>query len=151
MLRLIFLWGLLDMSSSVNHLEVQHLNIELDKAVQFLTIGTKIEMRMVLFLALNITISVLLACNDNLLALIQSIISFKGELSSWNNLTVFNCFRVIFSLKKQTIQFSFSFNLYFQQKRAPKLSICHLLTKSSVWVFDVTNRQNGFYNFQHYH
>ena len=88
------------MSSSVNHLEVQHLNIELDKAVQFLTIDTKIEMRMVLFLALNITISVLLACNDNLLALIQSIISFKGGLSSWNNLTVFNCFRVIFSLKK---------------------------------------------------
>ena len=33
---------------------------------------------MVLFLALNITISVLLAFNDNLLALIQSTVSFKS-------------------------------------------------------------------------
>ena len=45
---------------------------------------------------------------------------------------VFKCFRVIFSLKNQTIQFSFSFNITFQQKRAPNLSICHLLMKSSV-------------------
>ena len=33
-----------------------------------------------------------------------------------------------------------------EKKRAPKLSICHWLTKSSVWVFDVTNSRNGFYN-----
>ena len=33
-----------------------------------------------------------------------------------DDLTVFKCLRVIFSLKKQAIQFSFSFNLYFQQK-----------------------------------
>ena len=65
--------------------------------------------------------------------------------------TIFKCFRVIFSLKKKTIQYSLSFNLYFQQKRAPKLSICHLPTKLSVWVFDVTNRANGFSNFQSYH
>ena len=64
--------------------------------------------------------------------------------------TIFKCFRVIFSLKKKTIQYSLSFNLYFQQKRAPKLSICHLPTKLSVWVFDVTNRANGFSNFQSY-
>ena len=43
--------------------------------------------------------------------------------------------------------FSFLFNLYFQQKRAPKLSICHFLIKRSVWVFGVTNRRNGFYDF----
>ena len=34
---------------------------------------------------------------------------FKGGFSGRNDLTVFN--RVIFSLKKQTIQFSFSFYL----------------------------------------
>ena len=42
----------------------------------------------------------------------------------------------MFSLKKQTIKFSFSFNLYFEQKRA---------------LIDVANRQNDFYNFQCYH
>ena len=36
-------------------------------------------------------------------------------------LTVFKGFRFIFSLKKQTIEFSLFFNLYFQQKRTPKL------------------------------
>ena len=62
------------------------------------------------------------------------------------------CFRIIFSLKKKTIQFPLSFNLYFPRKRAPKLSICHLPTKQSVWTFNVTNRAtNGFYNFQNYH
>ena len=59
--------------------------------------------------------------------------------------------RLIFSLKRQTVQFLFLFNLYFPQKRVLKLSICHWLTKSSVWVCDVTNRRNGFYNFQRYH
>ena len=54
------------------------------------------------------------------------------------------------NLKKKTIQFLLSFNLYFQQKIAAKLSICHLRTKRSVWVFDVTNRANGFSNFQSY-
>ena len=39
---------------------------------------------------------------------------------------------------------SLLFNLYFQKKRAQNLSICHLPTKRSVWVFDVTNRTNGF-------
>ena len=65
-----------------------------------------------------------------------------------DDLIVFKCFRFIFSLKKKTIQFPLSFNLYFQQKRAPKLSICHLPTKRCVWIFDVTNRANGFSNFQ---
>ena len=37
-------------------------------------------------------------------------------------------------------------------KRSPKVVwICHLLMKNTVWVFDVTNRQNDFYNFQCYH
>ena len=35
-------------------------------------------------------------------------------------------------VKKQTIQFLYSFNLYFQQKKASKLSIIHMLMKSSV-------------------
>ena len=69
----------------------------------------------------------------------------------WVEWPIFKCFRVIFSLKKKTIQFPLSFNLYFQLKRAPKLSICHLPTKRSVWVFDVTNRTNGFSNFQSYY
>ena len=30
-------------------------------------------------------------------------------------------------------------------------AICHLPTKRSVWDFDVTNRTNGFYNFQSYY
>ena len=36
------------------------------------------------------------------------------------------------TIKKKTIHFPLSFNLQFQQKRAPNLSICHLLTKRSV-------------------
>ena len=55
-------------------------------------------------------------------------------------LTVFKDFRVLFFLKRKTIQLSLSENLNFQQKKAPNLPICYLLTKSSVSVFDVTNR-----------
>ena len=73
----------------------------------------------------------------------------KGGLGS-DDLTILNCFRVIFSLKMKTIQFSLSFNLYFQQKRAPKLAICHLSTKRSVRVFDIINRRNDFTSFQSY-
>ena len=61
-----------------------------------------------------------------------------------DDLIIFKCFSVIFSLKKKTIQFTYLFGLYFSQQRAPKLSTCHLLTKRSVWVFDVKNRTNGF-------
>ena len=56
----------------------------------------------------------------------------KSDKNKMNDLMIFKCFRVIFSLKKKTIQFPLSFSLYFQQKRAPKLSICHLPTKRSV-------------------
>ena len=73
------------------------------------------------------------------------------KVDYWVGWPIFKCFRVIFSLKKKTIQFPLSLNLYFQQKRVPKLSICHLSTKSAVWVFDVTNRRNGFSIFQSYH
>ena len=69
----------------------------------------------------------------------------------WSDLIIFKCFRVTFSLKRKIIQFPLSFNLHFLQKRAPKLSICHLLTKRSVWVFGVINRANGFSSFQSYH
>ena len=44
---------------------------------------------------------------------------------------VYKCFRVLFSLKKQTIKFLFTFSLYFPQK-ATKLSSFHLLMKTSV-------------------
>ena len=74
----------------------------------------------------------------------------KADLGS-DDLIIFKCFRVILSLKKRTIQFSLSFNLYFQRKRAPKLSISNLTTERSVWVFDVTNRRNDFSSFQSYH
>ena len=68
-----------------------------------------------------------------------------------DGLIIFKRFRVIFSLKTKTILFPLSFSLYFQQKRAPKLPIYHLPTKRSVWLFDVTNRTNGFFSFQSYH
>ena len=68
-----------------------------------------------------------------------------------HDLIIFKFFRVIFFLKKKTIEFPLSFNLYFQQKRVPKFSICHLQPKRSVGVFDVTNRTNSFSIFQSYH
>ena len=62
--------------------------------------------------------------------------SEKDNIQRWSlgsdDLIIFKCFRVIFNLKKKTIQFPLSLNLYLQQKRAPKLSICHLPTKRSV-------------------
>ena len=80
------------------------------------------------------------------LAKLHCVFLLKGPLK-----IIFKYFRVIFSLKKKSIQFLLSFNFYFQQKRAPKLSICHLSTKRSVWVFDVTNMTNGFSYFESYH
>ena len=50
-----------------------------------------------------------------------------------DDLTIFKCFRVIFSIKKKTIQFSLLFNLYLQQKGAPKLSVWHLLKTHLLW------------------
>ena len=52
-----------------------------------------------------------------------------------DDLTVFKCFRVIFFLKKQTIQFLFSFDLYFQQK-SPK--VVHLKA-----LFEFLTSQTG--------
>ena len=87
--------------------------------------------------------------NSHLRCSIKNVLLKADSRLGWPN--NFECFRVDFSLKRKTIQFSLWFNLYFQQKRAPRLSICHLPTKRSVWVFDVTNRTNGFSNFQSYH
>ena len=56
-----------------------------------------------------------------------------------------------FLLKKENYPISAFVQSLFSTKKAPKLSICHLPTKRSVWVFDVTNRRNGFSNFQSYH
>ena len=67
----------------------------------------------------------------------------------WPN--IFKNVLELFSPLKKTIQFPLSFNLYFHQKRAPKMSVCHVPTKRSVWVFDVTNGTNGFYDFQSYY
>ena len=75
----------------------------------------------------------------------------KGTLSGQMTWQFLNALELFSPWKNQTIQFWFSFNLYFEQKRAPKLSICHLVMKSSFWVFDVTDRRNGFHNFQRYH
>ena len=38
-----------------------------------------------------------------------------------DDLIIFKCFTVIFSLKKKIIQFPLSFHLYFQQKNNPKV------------------------------
>ena len=40
-----------------------------------------------------------------------------------DDLIIFKWFRVISSLKKKAVQFPLSFNLYFEQKRAPNLPI----------------------------
>ena len=42
-----------------------------------------------------------------------------------DDFTIWKCFSAIFPLKKKTIQFPLSLNLYFQQKRAP---ICKFAT-----------------------
>ena len=77
----------------------------------------------------------------------------KGRLLGprQDDLTIFKCFRVIFFLKKKTIKFPLSFNLYFQQKRAPNLSICHLQRNTLLGFLTPTNRRNGFANFQSCH
>ena len=57
----------------------------------------------------------------------------QGQTFSSDDLTIFKCFKVIFSLKNKTIQFPLSFNLYLKKKKtAPKLPICHLPAKCSV-------------------
>ena len=48
------------------------------------------------------------------------LLNFERRTLGSDDLTIFKCFRVIFSLKKKTIQFPLSFNLYFQQK-SPKV------------------------------
>ena len=67
----------------------------------------------------------------------------------WPN--TFLMFWSYFLLKKENYSFPLLLNLYFQQKKAPNLSICHLPTKRSVGGFDVTNRTNSFSDFQGYH
>ena len=59
----------------------------------------------------------------------------------WSDcLAVFKCFRVIFSLKNQTIQFSFSFNLYFQQNN---LQSCQFATYWWKGLFEFLTTQTG--------
>ena len=78
----------------------------------------------------------------------------RSELWRWtlgsDDLRVFNVLELFPPLKRKLRNFRFCLTI-FQQRRAPKLSICYLLTKRSVWVLDVTSRRIGFYNFQHYH
>ena len=66
--------------------------------------------------------------NGNLKTVLAHVngISFpKRWTTKVKNVTFFIYFRVIFSSKKQATQFSFLSNLYFQQKRAWKLSNFH--------------------------
>ena len=53
----------------------------------------------------------------------------------------------ILSLKRKLSAFIQSL---FSTKKSPKV-VNLPLTKRSVWVFDVTNRTNGIFNFQRYH
>ena len=41
-------------------------------------------------------------------------------------------------------------SIFIFNEKGPNLLICHFQTKHSVWVFDVTNRTNGFSSFQSY-
>ena len=63
---------------------------------------------------------------------------------SCQNLAFFKCSRAMFSFKTE---FSLLFNLYFQQKRASKLSVCYYFMNSSVWIFEVTDWCNDIFNF----
>ena len=57
-----------------------------------------------------------------------------------DDLIVFKCFRFIFSLKKKTIQFPFLFNIYFQQKIAPKFQFATYRRNA---LFEVLASQTG--------
>ena len=68
-----------------------------------------------------------------------------------DDLIIFKCFRVIFPLKKKTIQCPLLFNLYFQHtKKTPKV-VSLPLTQESLCLSFWQNRTNGFSNFQSYH
>ena len=51
----------------------------------------------------------------------------------------------------QDCSFRFCLIFIFNKKEPQSLSICHLLRKGSVWVFNVTNRRTGFCSFQSFH
>ena len=57
-----------------------------------------------------------------------------------DDLTFFKCFRVMFSLKKKTIQFPLSFNLYFQQKEPQS---CQFATYKRNALFGLLTSQTG--------
>ena len=57
-----------------------------------------------------------------------------------DDLTIFKCFIVIFSLKKKTIQFPLSFNLYFQQKEPQS---CQFATYRRNALFEFLTSQTG--------
>ena len=57
----------------------------------------------------------------------------------------------LFSPKKKSYSISTFVQSSFSTKKSPKVVNLPLPTKSSVWVFDVTNRTNGFYYFQSYY
>ena len=65
-------------------------------------------------------------------------------------MVAFLMLKVIFPLKKETIQFLFLSNLYFQQTVIFIVNF-YLLKKSSISVFDVTKRRNDVFIFQLYH
>ena len=65
---------------------------------------------------------------------------FKDALLGSDDLTIFQCFRVIFSLKKKTIQFPLLFNLYFQQKKPQS---CQFATYRRNALFEFLTSQTG--------
>ena len=64
----------------------------------------------------------------------------KSDKNKMNDLMIFKCFRVIFSLKKKTIQFPLSFSLYFQQKEP---QICQFATYRRNALFEFLTSQTG--------
>ena len=95
------------------------------------------------------TILLIIVAWYHIMILVEKV-SLKGGLSGWMTWRFLNDLEIFSTSKRKLFNFQFR-SIFIFNKRAPKLSICHLPTKGSVWVFDVTNRTNGFSNFQSYH
>ena len=65
----------------------------------------------------------------------------QGQTFSSDDLTIFKCFRVIFSLKNKTIQFPLSFNLYLKKKKQPQS--CQFATYWQNALFEFLTSQTG--------
>ena len=68
----------------------------------------------------------------------MKLLNFLSNLGS-NDLTIFKCLRLIFSLKKQTAQFLLSFNLF--SKEEPQS--CQFVTYRRNALFEFLTSQTG--------